>query len=489
MGISLNPSSILSGQGIDVSSLVQQMITEQSGPMIEWQNEEATVQSQSVALTAINNDLSDLATAMQTLADPLGPFTASAAQSSDTSVLTATSENSAAVGSHEIVVNNLATAGALYTNGVSDPTASILPAGATGGDIQLQVGGSSGNTYDIQITPGSNDTLNTLASSINAQSSAGNWGVTASVVQDSTGYRLALYSQNTGSAGALALNTTLSNSNTTTLTFNAPVGGTDASLTIDGVPFTSSSNTLSGAIPGVTLNLLSAAPNSPVQLTVGPDQNQITTAVNNFVSAYNTVIADINTQYQVNPVTNNEGPLGGDPSLRSLQSSLLSDAGYSLDLNSNSGYVNLASLGIITNDDGTLSVVTSPTATQASFAQALAANPTAVQNFFQNASGTGFATNFNNDLTNLTDPTQGVLNVDLAQNQTTIQNLQTNVTNFQTQLTAQQQQLTAQFDAVNASLQAYPLLLEQTTEILGSLDSTGSTDTTSNSIPTLTSGL
>src|SRR5208283_6025991 len=110
--------------------------------------------------------------------------------------------------------------------------------------------------------------------------------------------------------------------------------------------------------------------------------------------------------------------------------------------------------------------------------------PTAVQNFFQNASGTGFATNFNNDLTNLTEPTQGVLNVDLAQNQTTIQNLQTNVTNFQTQLTAQQQQLTAQFDAVNASLQAYPLLLEQTTEILGSLDSTGSTDTTSNSIPT-----
>ena len=363
MGISLNPSTILSGQGIDVSSLVQQMITAQSGLMTEWQNEEATVQSQSVALTAINNDLGHLATAMQTLADPLGPFTASAAQSSDTSVLTASAENSAAVGSHEIVVNNLATAGALYTNGVSDPTASILPTNASGGDIQLQVGGSSGTTYDIHITPGSNDTLNTLASYINTQSSAGNWGVTASVVQDSTGYRLALYSQNTGTAGALALNTTLSNSNTSTLTFNAPVGGADASLTIDGVPFTSSSNTLAGAIPGVTLNLLSPAPGSPVQLTVGPDTNQITTAVNNFVSAYNTVIGDINTQYQVNPVTNNEGPLGGDPSLRSLQSSLLADAGYSLDLNSNGGYVNLASLGIITNNDGSLTVVTSPTAT------------------------------------------------------------------------------------------------------------------------------
>jgi flagellar hook-associated protein 2 len=225
-----------------------------------------------------------------------------------------------------------------------------------------------------------------------------------------------------------------------------------------------------------------------------PDTGQITQAVNDFVSAYNTVINDLNTQYQVNPVTNREGPLGGDPSLRSLQSSLLSDAAFALPLTTtggavnNGGYVNLASLGIITNNDGTLTVVTTPSATQPSFAQALAANPLAVQSFFQNSLQTGFATNFSKDLTNLTDPTQGALNVALAQNQTTIQNLTTNITNFQSQLTAQQQQLTAQYEQVNASLQAYPLLLQQMTEILGTLGS-GSASTTANPTPTLTGGL
>ena len=60
MGISLNPASILSGQGIDVSSLVQQILAQKSGTLTVWQNQEATLQSQSIALTAINNDLGQI---------------------------------------------------------------------------------------------------------------------------------------------------------------------------------------------------------------------------------------------------------------------------------------------------------------------------------------------------------------------------------------------------------------------------------------------
>ena len=82
MGISLNPASILSGQGIDVTSVVQQIIAQQSGPLTVWQTQEATLQSQSIALTAINNDLGHLATAVQALSDPVGVFTTQAATSS-----------------------------------------------------------------------------------------------------------------------------------------------------------------------------------------------------------------------------------------------------------------------------------------------------------------------------------------------------------------------------------------------------------------------
>jgi flagellar capping protein FliD len=164
----------------------------------------------------------------------------------------------------------------------------------------------------------------------------------------------------------------------------------------------------------------------------------------------------------------------------------LTDAAYAI--GGNSGYVNLASMGINMNNDGTLTVGLAPNGD--TFAQMLAANPSAVQSFFQNASGTGFANNFNADLTNLTDPTQGPLNVDLTQNQAEQQDLTTTINTFETNIQAQSVQLTQQYDSVNASLQAYPLLLQEITETLGTLGSgTSSSGALVSSGPTLTSGL
>jgi flagellar hook-associated protein 2 len=484
MGVSLNPSTILSGQGIDVSSMVSQIISEQSGQLTVWQEQQTTLATQDGLLEGEENNLTNLQTAVAALADPSGALTAQAATSSNAGVLTATAQNSAIAGTHQIEVTSLATTGTLFTGPIAaGADRSFLFSGQTTGDIQLQVGGVSGTTHDIPITQGSNDTLNTLASYINTQSTANGWGVTASVVSDLSGSRLSLQSQSSGSTGALAI----VNDSNTTLTFDAPEGGTNAVLNIDGVPFSSATNTVSGAIQGVTLNLVSQAPGSPVQLTVGPDQNQITNAVNNFVSAYNTVVSTINSQYIVDPTGATPAPpLESDLSLRSLQSSMLTDAAYAI--GGNSGDVNLASLGINMNDDGTLTVGSN--ASGQTFAQVLAANPSAVQSFFQNSSGTGFADNFNTDLTNLTNPTTGPLNVDLAQNEAEDTDLTTTITNFQNQLTTETTALTSRYDAVNASLQAYPLLLQEVTETLGTLGSgTSSTGSLISSEPTLTSGL
>jgi flagellar hook-associated protein 2 len=276
------------------------------------------------------------------------------------------------------------------------------------------------------------------------------------------------------------------NNSNTTLNFDVPVGGTDASLTIDGVPFSSTTNTVTGAIQGVTLNLASASPGSTVQLAVAADTNQITTAVNNFVSAYNAVVSTINTQYVVDPTGSTPAPpLESDISLRALQTNILNDAAYAI--GGNNGYVNLASLGINMNDDGTLTVGSN--ASGETFADVLETDPSAVQNFFQNASATGFANNFNSDLTNLTDATTGPLNVDLTQDQAEGTDLTTTIANFQTQLTTETQSLTSQYDAVNASLQSYPLLLQEITETLGSLGSDSTSSSTGVTTPTLTSGL
>ncbi|MFZ0814505.1 MAG: flagellar filament capping protein FliD [Candidatus Sulfotelmatobacter sp.] len=484
MGVSLNPSTILSGQGIDVSSVVSQIVSEQSGQLSVWDGQQSTLATQEGLLEGEENNLTSLQNAVAALADPTGALAAQAANSSDTSVLTATAQSSAVTATHNIVVNSLATTGTLYTDPIAaGADTSFLASGQTTGDVQLQVGGASGNTFDIPITQGSNDTLNTLAAYINTQSTANNWGVTASVVSDTNGSRLALFSQSSGTAGALSI----ANNSNTTLTFDAPVGGTNASLLIDNVPFSSSSNVVTGAIQGVTLNLLSPSDGNLLQLTVGPDQNQITNAVTNFVSAYNAVVSTINTQYVVDPTGSIPAPpLESDLSLRSLQSSMLTDAAYAI--GGNNGLVNLASLGINMNNDGTLTVGSN--AAGQTFADVLASNPSAVVNFFQNAGGTGFANNFNADLTNLTDPTTGPLNVDLSQDQAEGTDLTTSISNFEANLTTQTAALTAQYDSVNASLQSYPLLLQEITETLGTLGSgTSASGSLISSEPTLTSGL
>ena len=577
MGITLNPATLLNGTGLDINSLVSQVLSNESGELQVWEQQQSDLSTQAGLLLGMNNNLTNLQTAVQSLNDVTGPLAAMEASSSAPNILSATADTSAVAGNHQIVVSTLATTGTVYTDAMANGDTSFLPSGASGGDIQLQVGGANGTVDDIPITPGVNDTLNTLASYIDAQ----NWGVTANVVSDANGSRLAIYSQATGSPGALAItaNSTTGTLNTadlasadtsilptgqgsgdiqlqvggangtiddipitagsndtlntlasyinqqssqnswgvtasvvsdangyhlsiasqaqgpagdlaltnnttilstvpspaTNLSFEAPFGGTDATLTIDGVPFDSHSNTLTGDIPGVTLTLASADPDTPVQLTVGPDVTQATDAINTFVSAYNAVVSAINQQFTLDPTTNTEGPLGSDSGLRSLQSSLLNDVTYSV--SGNSGLVNLASLGINMNNDGTLTVGTTPSGQ--SLSDVIAANPAAFQNFFQNSSQTGFANSFNKDLTNLTDPTEGVLNADIAENTTQQQSLTTEISDFETRLSAQQTQLTAQFSAVNASLQAYPSLLNAVTTLLSGLEPSTSSSTSS----------
>jgi len=204
------------------------------------------------------------------------------------------------------------------------------------GDIQLQIGGAGGTTQDIAITAGCNDTLNTLSNYINTQGTAGNWGVTSTVVPDGGGYHLEMSHPTPAPAGALGFtnNTTILSvapNPATNLSFGAPVGDTNAALTIDGMPFSRSSNTVTGAIQGVLLSPSTCILAQPVQLTIRPDTSQIADTVNNFVSAYNTAVSTIKSQYVADPTGTIPAPtFESGLRLRSLQSSLLTDASYAV---------------------------------------------------------------------------------------------------------------------------------------------------------------
>jgi flagellar hook-associated protein 2 len=431
------------GTGIDVQQFVTNALANQQAAITKLQDQQTTLGSQSSALLTIQSDLNDLQKAEEALRDPFGEFNAQVATSSASNVLSATADGTAVTSVHSISVNNLATTSSYYTNPLATSSTAFGQ-----GSFTLQVGTGPATAITIDST---NDTLDGIAAAINGQ----NLGVNANVVTDASGARLALVSTTTGAPGDISVT-----NNSSGLVFNKAVTGTNASLTVDGLPITSTSNAVSGVIAGVTLNLVSPSPNTPVTLAVGADTSKATDAINQFVSAYNTAIKDINTQFAVLPDGSGGGPLESDGSLREVQASLL--AAVSSSVEGNNGIVNLESIGVSLGDDGSLTVDASK------LSSALQSNFSGVQNFLQNTS-TGFAQNLDGILTNLTDPTAGALGLDqvgVEQNQRDITN---QIADLQAALATQRTNLTALYSQVNTTLQELPLLEQQITQQLGGL--------------------
>lgn len=453
------------GQGIDVQQFVQYAVANQQQTITNLQSQEATIATQTSELSTLQTDFSSLDTAVQALEDPLGAMAAQQVSSSNSSLVGATASSTASPGAYTVSVTNLATTSSWYTDEVASATTQL----DSGDTFNISVGGQQVAT----VSTASSNTLQAIADSINQQTSA----VKATVVTDANGARLSLVSATSGQPGEISVTGSGANGapvlhqNGTAIDFYEPVKGTNANLTVDGMPVSSTSNTVTGAIPGVTLTLLAptattdsngdVTSDNPVTLDVSQDTSQATTAINNFVNAYNTVMTEVNNQFNVTS-TSSGGPLENDDSIRQVQSMLLSAVSYSM--TGNSGIVNLQSMGITMNDDGTLSVDND------TLSAALASNPSAVQNFFQNASS-GFAQQFDSTVQTINAPGNGILALDLQGYQNTSSDLNQQVTDLQAALTVQEQQLTTTYSEVNTTLQELPMLENQLSQQLAGLSS------------------
>jgi len=430
------------GQGINVQQFVQYALANQQANITALQNQQTSLNTQSAEITKISTDLSNLDNAVFALNDPLGILSSQVATSSNSAVVNATASSTATAGSHSIIVNSLATTSSYYTGALTTTTSTI-----TAGTFQVQVGSNAAATVTVNST---NNTLSQLAATINNQ----NIGVSASVIQDSNGYRLALVSTASGAPGDITVS-----GNTTGLSFTKAITGTNASLVVDGIPISSASNTVSNVISGVTLSLGSPSPATPVTVNVSPDTTQATSAINNLVSAYNTVITEINSQFNVASDGSGGGPLETDNSLRDVQAQLLGALSYSVP--GNSGIVNLASIGVNFNNDGTLSVDSS------ALNSALSSNFSAVQNLLQNSTN-GFSQNLSTVLSNINSPGTGILSLDLQSVTSTSQGITSQVADLQAALAVQQTNLTSVYSQVNATLQELPMLENQISQQLAS---------------------
>ena len=296
---------------------------------------------------------------------------------------------------------------------------------------QNAIGGTTNANYLTPVTSGTftingvsitlnnaTDNLASVLKRINASAA----GVNASY--DATTGQITIVSKSTGpqsivlgasgdtsnflSATGLtaASGATVSVGQQSSVTLQTPTGGTH---TIYG-----NSNTVTAAIPGVSLNLL-ANTSAPFQVTVSQDSSQLVTALNTFVSAYNAAISEINTATSPPIVVSSPagssvggasqsaggGVLYGNSDVQSIKDQLVNMV---TSLNTSGGaYNSLSTIGLQLTDsfsqiqadssgsysaqtlagtDGQLQPL-DVTALQ----NALAANPNAVSNLINGASG------------------------------------------------------------------------------------------------------
>jgi flagellar hook-associated protein 2 len=229
-------------------------------------------------------------------------------------------------------------------------------------------------------------------------------------------------------------------------------------LTVDGVSITSSSNTVSNAIPGVTFQLLGASPGTPIQVEITNDNTDIETAMSKFVTAYNAVINDINGQ-EKNDSSGNPEPLFGSPTLALIQSQLTG----SLFTGAASGAIsNITQLGLGMNNDGTLTLDAD------TLDSALNSNFSDVTGFLQNSHS--FGQTMASSLNNLgTQAPNGA--VFLAQQQNSAQEaaLNTSVSNEDALLATQKRKLTNELNTANQILQSIPAQLNQVNELYSAI--------------------
>lgn len=438
-----------SSEGIDVNAAVSAAITAAEKPETTWENQLTQLQNQTSALNDLQSGVTSLDNDMQALNNLMGPLSSATVTSSNSSIVTGSAVSGTASGNHVIVVNSLANTASWASGIVASGTTPLA-----GGSFNIT--GADGTVTSISTGTGTS-TLNDVASTINAD----NLGLSATVVTDAAGARLVVVSNTSGSAANFSV------ANGGGLTFGQVEPGSNASYSVDGLTLSSATNTVTGAIPGVTLNLQSASPGTQVSLNIAPDTSAASTAINQFVTDYNAIITGLNAQFADSG--SGQGVLATDPTVRNLQNEMLSALGYTyVPATGTTTMPNLSSMGITVNNDGTLSVDSS------TLNNALQNNYSDVQSFFQGAAFNGFAGSMDQQLTNFLSPSDGAFTVDLSSISSEESDLQTDITNFQTNVIAPlQTQLQAQYSQAEEQLQELPTEMKQIDEELGLNNSSG----------------
>lgn len=339
----------LTNSTFDIGNMAKVLAeAEVAGPknILETSREKSTTELD--ALKYLQTNLEAFKTYVTDLSSP-DMFQERVATSGNESLVSVTSTSAAALGSYQIQANQLAQSHTLVANkGFSSPSDTI-----SAGTLTVNV---SGQVHNITVDA-SNNTLEGVQKVINN----GDYGITASIINNGGSYQMMFTSKETGAASEISLSGI---SDFDTDGFTVTSEAQDAVMVVNGLTVTSKSNTFDEVIEGVNFQLNGVAPGQINKVTVGQDTEKVSETITSFVDVYNqldTILEELGS-YDKSDLTEEElespeyeyyGDLAGNSMLRSVRAQVKESLSGAIDEISGN-FRSLADIGISFNREGTL---------------------------------------------------------------------------------------------------------------------------------------
>lgn len=436
--------------GIDTDAIVTQLIELERQPITRLENDKSYLNSRLSAFSAFEEKLNALKSVFEDLdtSDELRSYSATTASEE---YFTVTASSSADAGSYDIEVINLAQ----VQKDVSIGYASSSEENFTAGTVTI-------NGIDIAI--GDGDSLGTIVDKINeANGGETPTGVSAALINDGTtnGYRIVL----SGDDASTTITASASgvSADGVALSFSTTQPAQQASINVDGINIVSDNNTISGALPGVTLTLLK--PNitgETTHLGVDVDAEAVKEKIEAFATAYNDIVNFIGEQ--------KESSWANDSGLQSprrrLQSFLSTTIGVS------GSFQSLVAIGAKTNkDDGTISF------DSAKLNDAIANDLESVEKLFLGEDGVeGIAEKFTSYLDGITDSADGIYASRKKSTESSIRSIDEQIERIELRLEKREQIMREQFynlELLMSQMNSTSNYLSQQMTMLNSMSSGG----------------
>jgi len=437
---------------INASSLADELsVAEYSGQVDQLNTSNTALSTQISDASSLMNMVSTLSTSLDTLIS--AGSLSSQPQIANSAVATVSAGTVSGSGTATLEVDQLAQGQTIASAAVPASTTDV-----GSGSLTITLGTISGSTFTagtasaITVNVAAGDTLSQLATAINYSGA----GVSAYVATNSTGQQLVITgpqgaanaftisaSENASDPGLAKYAYDPSTSSSTGGGATLAAAATDASYILNGVSRTATSNSITDAAPGISLNLTGTNVGAPTSISFTSPTSAISSAMNDLVTALNSIVGSLNTDTAVG------GALNNNPGARAMTQALSALSSTTVMPDATAGQpATLGDLGLTTNKDGTFTLDATV------LSKAISANPAAVTAMFTTGVNGVYATIYDLSAA-VSDPTNPNSLAGSSADLTTQQTANTTqLSKIATEQATLRTTLLNQFSALNAAVTA-----------------------------------